>query len=202
MGLIQNQEDVRRPAVGLIQNQEDVSEIGGAEDAYSQPENSVGWVNTPDKRQKSWDSDSSGDYVVMSIKSRKETELKVDGARLPIKINGRQTNVWIDNGSPISTFTVGELKRTLDTAGVNVKAPIPGDDERITRDERMGDRSKNQADRRKQTVDYWERSNAKSGITNSAKDTGGKGDVSSRRTTGGRNAKQGGLIRPMADLFQ
>ena len=117
MGLIQNQEDV------------DVSEIVGAEDAYSQLENSVGWVNIPDKRQKLWDSDSSGDYVVMSIKSRKETELIVAGARLPIKINGRQTNVWIDNGSPISTFTVEELKRTLDTAGVNVKAPAPEDDE-------------------------------------------------------------------------
>ena len=120
-----------RPAVGLIQNQEDadVSEIGDAEDAYSQHENSVGWVNTPDKRQRSWNSDCSEDYVVMAIKSRKETELKVAGARLPIKINGRQTNVWIDSGSPISIFTVGELKRTLGTAGVNVKEPAPEDDE-------------------------------------------------------------------------
>ena len=44
-----------RPALGLIQNQEDVdvSEIGDAEDVYSQYENSVGWVNTPDKRQNS-----------------------------------------------------------------------------------------------------------------------------------------------------
>ena len=202
--------------MGLIQNQEDadVSEIGDAEDAYSQHENSVGWVNTPDKRQISWDTDSSGDYVVRAIKSRKETELKVTGARLPIKINDMQTNVWIDSGSPISIFTVGELKRTLGTAGVKVKEPAPEDDEfresftavrddgRVIGNERMGDRGKNQGDRRKQTVDYWERSNAKSGITNSAKDTGAKGDVSSRRTTGVRNAKRGGLIRPMADLFR
>ena len=117
MGLIQNQEDV------------DVSEIGDVEDAYSQQENSVGWVNTPDKRQRSWDSDSSGDYVVMAIKSRKKTQLKVAGARLPIKINGVHTNVWINSGSPISIFTVGELKRTLGTAGENVKAPAPEDDE-------------------------------------------------------------------------
>ena len=97
--------------MGLIQNQEDVdgSEIGDAEDTYSQDENSVGWVNTPDKRQPSRDSDSSGDYVVMAIKSRRETECKVTGARLPIKINGKQTNVWIDSGSPISKLTVGEL---------------------------------------------------------------------------------------------
>ena len=63
-----------RPAVGLIQNQEDVdvSEIGEAEDVYSQHEKSVGWVNTPDKRQRSWDSDSSGDYAVIAIKTRKQ----------------------------------------------------------------------------------------------------------------------------------
>ena len=110
-----------RLAVGLIRNQEDVdvSEIGDG----------LGWVNTQEQRQQSWDSDSSGDYVVMAIKSRRETELKVAGARLPIKINGKQTNVWIDSGSPISISTVGELKRTLDTAGVNVKAPAPEDDE-------------------------------------------------------------------------
>ena len=117
--------------MGLIQNQEDVdaSEISDAEDTYLQYEISVGWVNTPEKRQRSWDSDSSGDYVVMAIKSRRETELKVAGARLPININGRQTNVWIDSRSPISKFTVGELKRTLGIAGVNVKAPAPEDDE-------------------------------------------------------------------------
>ena len=65
----------------------------------------------------------------MAIKSRRETELKVAGARPPIKINGRKTNVWIDSGSPISIFTVGELKRTLGAARVNVKAPAPADGE-------------------------------------------------------------------------
>ena len=120
-----------RPAVGIIQNQEDMeaSEIGDAEDTYSQHENSVGWVNTPIKKQRSWDSDSSGDYVVMAIKSRRETEIKVAGARLPIRVNGKQTNVWIDSGSPTAIFTIGKLKRTLGTAGVNVKAPAPEDDE-------------------------------------------------------------------------
>ena len=64
----------------------------------------------------------------MAIKSRRETELKVAGSRLPIKVNGKQTNVWIDSGPPISIFTAGELKRTLGTAGVNVKAPPTEDD--------------------------------------------------------------------------
>ena len=42
-----------RPAVGLIQNQEDMetTEVDDAEDTYSQHENSVGWVNTPVKKQ-------------------------------------------------------------------------------------------------------------------------------------------------------
>ena len=65
----------------------------------------------------------------MAIKSRRETELKVAGFRLPIKVNGNQTNVWIDSGSPISIFTIAELKRTLGTADVNVKAPAPEEDE-------------------------------------------------------------------------
>ena len=107
----------------------EASEIGDAEDTYSQHENSVGWVNTPVKKQRAWDSDSSGDYGVMAIKTRRETEIKVAGARLPIKVNGKQTNVWIDSGSPNSIFTIGELKRTLGTAVVNVKAPVPKDDE-------------------------------------------------------------------------
>ena len=67
--------------------------------------------------------------MVMAIKSRRETELKVAGARLPIKVNGKQMNIWIDSGSRISIFTIGELKRPLGTAGVNVKAPAPEDDE-------------------------------------------------------------------------
>ena len=104
----------------------EANEIGDAEDTYSQQENYVGLVNTSVKKQRSWDSDSSGYYVAMAIKSRRETELKVAGARLPIKVNGKQT---IDTGSPISIITIGDLKRTLGTARVNVKAPAPEDDE-------------------------------------------------------------------------
>ena len=85
----------------------EASEIGDVEDTYSQHENSVGWVNTTVKKQRSWDSDSSRDYLVMAIKSRRETEIKAAGARLPIKVNGKQTNVWIDSESPISLFTIG-----------------------------------------------------------------------------------------------
>ena len=69
-----------------------------------------------------------------AIKSRSEIELKVAGVRLPKKINGRQTNVWIDSGLQISIFTFGELKRTLGTTGVNLNELIPAfrNDERVT----------------------------------------------------------------------
>ena len=35
------------------------------------------------KKHHSWDSDSSGDYLVMSIRSKNKSELKVAGAKLP-----------------------------------------------------------------------------------------------------------------------
>ena len=69
----------------------------------------------------SWDSSSSdGDYMVMAIKHKRVTELKVVGAQLPIKVNGKPTRVWIDSGSPISIFTIGELRKTLGTSGVKM----------------------------------------------------------------------------------
>ena len=49
----------------------------------------------------------------MSIRSKNRTELKVAGAKLPIAINGKKTSVWIDSGSPMSIFTIGELRRTI-----------------------------------------------------------------------------------------
>ena len=157
MGLIQSQEDV------------DVSEIGDAENAYSQHENSVRWVNTPDKRQRSWDSDSSGDYVVMAINSRRETEMKVTGARLPIEINGkhtldRQRITDLHIHSWRTETNVGHRRRRREGASTGGRRAqglrkqsfsAVRNHERITGDERMADRSGNQGNRRKQTVNYW-----------------------------------------------
>ena len=61
------------------------------DDGTSQHESSVGWVNTPSGRNRSWDSDSLGDYLVMDISSRKNT-VKVAGAKLPFKTNVRITS--------------------------------------------------------------------------------------------------------------
>ena len=88
----------------------------------SQHDYLVGLVNVQHLQSHGWVSDSSNDYIVMSIRKKKEDqELKMAGVRLPIKINGKSTIEWIDNGSPISFFAIGELKRTLGTKEVKLK---------------------------------------------------------------------------------
>ena len=59
--------------------------------------------------------------------SRKATELKVAGAHLSVKINGRATRVWIDSGCPISNFTVGELRSTRVAQNVKLESLTPED---------------------------------------------------------------------------
>ena len=46
-----------------------------------------------------------------------------------MKINGKATQAWIDSGSPISIFTIGELKRTLGACNVHLKPLDPKDDQ-------------------------------------------------------------------------
>ena len=114
-----------------------------------------------------------------------------------LKINGRQTNAWIDSRSPISIFTVGEMKRTLGTAGVNLNELIPEDDE-------FRDYGNNPLRLLGTMIVLLEtngwatearikvvgRSDAKSGNTTSATNTGAEGDVSSRRTTGAETSSK------------
>ena len=58
----------------------------------------------------SWDSSGSDrDYMVMAVKHKRFTELKVAGTLLPIRLNGKSTRVWIDSGSLISIFTIGSV---------------------------------------------------------------------------------------------
>ena len=101
-----------RGAVNLIQEQDDgpLDYADTPDDGSKQHGKSVGWVNRPalPARSHSWDSDSSGENVVMAIRSKISTELKVAGTHFSVKINGKTTHVWIDSGSPISIFIVGE----------------------------------------------------------------------------------------------
>ena len=67
--------------------------------------------------------------MVMAVRAKNQTELRVAEAKLPITINGRKTSVWIDSGSPISIFTNHELRRTLGAAGIRLLEVDPQDQE-------------------------------------------------------------------------
>ena len=60
--------------------------------------------------------------MVMAVKHKRFTVLKVAGAQLPIKINGKTSRVWIDSGSPKSIFTIGELRRILGDSRLKLDA--------------------------------------------------------------------------------
>ena len=65
----------------------------------------------------------------MSIKQRKEEELEVAGKKLAFKINGYSTQFWVDSGSPISIFIIGDLKRTLGKQNVQLQPIDPKGDQ-------------------------------------------------------------------------
>ena len=104
----------------IRENVDDTHLENSADEEASQHASSIGWVNK-NPVVHSWDSSSSdGDYMVMAIKHKRVTELKVAGAQLPIKVNGKSIRVGIDSGSPISIFTIGELRKTLGTSEVKL----------------------------------------------------------------------------------
>ena len=63
----------------------------------------------------------------MPIRLKKITEVEMAGEKLPIKINGCKAIVWMDNGSPISKFTFGELQKTLGATGIHLQEVTPKD---------------------------------------------------------------------------
>ena len=85
------------------------------------PEGSI-QVNPSEPVVHSWDPDSSEDYMVMAVRHKNFTELKIAGAQLPICINGKASRVWLNGGSLISLFTIGELKRTLGALSLKTDA--------------------------------------------------------------------------------
>ena len=109
------------------QDGELVEYTDAAEDNSMEHGSSVGWVDQTKEpaHSRSWVADNSGDYVLMAIRSRKATELKVAGAPLSVKINRRATRVWIDSGSPISNFKVGELRSTRGAQNVKLESLTP-----------------------------------------------------------------------------
>ena len=114
--------------VGLIQGDELFEEEDTPSDDVG-PQvaaNSVGFVK---REHHSWSSESSDDYMVMAIRRKKETVLKVAGPKLKIYVNGHPMNIWIDSRSPISILTLEDLRRTVGRARINLKQDDTDDDE-------------------------------------------------------------------------
>ena len=114
--------------VGLVQGDEPFDEEDTPlDDVESQvAANSVGFVKRDDH---SWSSESSDDYMVMALRRKKETLLKVAGPKLKIYLNGNPMIIWIDSGSPISILTLDDLRKTVGRAGINLKQDDIKDDE-------------------------------------------------------------------------
>ena len=65
---------------------------------------------------------ASDDYMVMSIKRKKnETELKIPGTRVQVEVSGKKMWLWIDSGSPVTVFSMTDLKTTLGKANIQVQ---------------------------------------------------------------------------------
>ena len=58
----------------------------------------------------------------MSIKRKKnETELKIPGARVQVEVSGKKMWLWIDSGSPMTIFSITDLKTALGKANIQIQ---------------------------------------------------------------------------------
>ena len=67
--------------------------------------------------------------MVMAIRCKRETLLKVAGSKHKIYINGHPMNIWIDSRSPIFILKLDDLKKTVGRTGINLKQDDMEDDE-------------------------------------------------------------------------
>ena len=90
-------------------------------------EDLVSWVNQQGSRKNESMTSGSDDYMVISIKRKKnETELKIPGARVQVEVSGKKMWLWIDSGSPVTIFSITDLKTALGKANIQ---PQPSKDE-------------------------------------------------------------------------
>ena len=77
-------------------------------------EDQVARVNQQGNRENGSASSASDDYMVMSIKKKNVMEVKIPGARDQVEVSGRKMWLWVDSGSPVTNFSMTDLKATLD----------------------------------------------------------------------------------------
>ena len=82
----------------------------------------VAWVNQQGRGDNDSVTSGSDEYMVMSIKrKRKVTELKIPGARVQVEVSGKKMWLWIDSGSPVTIFSMTDLKTTLGKANIQLQ---------------------------------------------------------------------------------
>ena len=85
-------------------------------------EDPVSWVNQEGCGENESMTSGSDDYMVMSIKRKKnETELKIPGARVQVEVSGKKMWLWIGSGSPVTIFSINDLKTTLGKANIQLQ---------------------------------------------------------------------------------
>ena len=85
-------------------------------------EDPVSWVNQQGCGENESMTSGSDDYMVMSMKRKKnETELKIPGARVQVELSGKKMWLWIDSGSPVTIFSMNDLKTTLGKANIQLQ---------------------------------------------------------------------------------
>ena len=73
----------------------------------------MAWVNQQGYGENGSASSQSDDYMVMSIKKKNVMEVKIPGARVEVEMSGRKMWLWVDSGSPVTIFSMKDLKATL-----------------------------------------------------------------------------------------
>ena len=76
-------------------------------------EDQVACVNQQGSGKNESTTSGPDDYMVMSIKKKNVTELKIPGARVQVEVSGRKMWLWVDSGSPVTIFSITDLKATL-----------------------------------------------------------------------------------------
>ena len=73
----------------------------------------MAWVNQQGYGENGSASSESDDYMVMSIKKKNVMEVKIPGARVQVEVSGKKMWLWVDSGSPVTIFSMKDLKATL-----------------------------------------------------------------------------------------
>ena len=86
-------------------------------------EDPVALVNQQGSGENEYMKSGSDDYyMMMSIKRKKNvTELKIPGARVQVEVSGKKMWLWIDSGSPMTMFSMTDLKTTLGKANTQLQ---------------------------------------------------------------------------------